>query len=1425
MILPADVPVSPAVALGLTTARLSWLRVRKVADPAPLVPPAALAGWLSGVAIGTTLPPPLPVDLDERCERTGDDPATVRAAHAEWAARGWRPWAESARVIMAARALYQQLYDLRLRLARDGATHELVWGHGVLSWRVGGQLVEHPLLMTRMTIEMDSDDGELTVVADGFPALETEPLDALGAAARAELTRLRNELRADPPDPWADGSLAQVYAQLVAPFGLDATVLPGDEVPAPTARPVLVDTWVLFVRPRPTLYPRFYAELRDVLAERGIMPDAFATLVDEDGSRAYAAASGGAGSASPLGGRVGLGGRVVGELLGERLLFPLASNDEQERIAVQLNQASGVTVQGPPGTGKSHTIANLVSHLVAHGQRVLVTAHNEQALAVLREKVPAELRDLSIAVLGASSTALTQLHASIQMILESVAGIDVTAERAALVGLVRQLDDARLRQRRLELALRQLLADEAAEFTLPDGPAKAAQVAEWLAHHEPRWARIPDQLAAQQTPPLSVADLDELMRLAADLAVDAAALRHTLPAPASLPTTAELGAQLRQLDELRDDLADLGTRGLDLAGVDEAGPAALVALGADVRAAAQRVGALEEPWLGRIRDQVAQSQAFATWWDELVRTLAGTQAEILDLRRVTLGRDVIVPDGDHRIQNELLTELATRFAAGRGLPRLGARDLRAFHGAVRVDGLELRCVDDVEVVRAKLAERVRTAAASRQYQTLVDQVGAPALPGEASVFVPLLAERLSQLHDALRWELVDGPALLARLHRLVARFPSRPSGAQLTEVAGVVSAAARRESERQLTAWLAQLDAHLRAGRHQTAASPLWETLAEACERRDLAAWAAARDEVVRLTALRPGLDRRDALAGRLATQAPLWAARIIASEADPAVCGEAVDLAWLWSWAQAQTWLSALHARGDVAPLQSRLGETGEQVHALVLEIAARSARLGMKLNLAEEQRRALMGWLQSLQRIGKGTGKYAARWEAEARRDMPTAMGAVPVWIMPIHRVLQSFDPRRTDLFDVVIVDESSQCDVLSLGVLALGRKIVVVGDDRQISPAAVGANREQIFRLIDAYLPGFGQRSLLDLEASLYDTATRVFPDVVLLREHFRCVPDIIEFSNRFYDGRILPLREQRDLGIGAPVRPVRVPGGARADGQYGNVNEPEAVALVDQLVACCQDPAYDELTFGVVTLLGGGQGRLIEQKLLEKLGSEEFERRRLRVGDAYNFQGDERDVIFLSVVADSATYAATRKPDQQRVNVAASRARDQLWIYHTVDPGTLHPDDVRGQLLSYAYGVNSPQVRAGSLAAQCDSDFERRVLRELLIRGYRVRPQHQVGHFRIDLVVEGAADRLAVECDGDRFHGPDQWDADLRRQRVLERQGWRFWRVRGSAFYRQPQAALASLWETLDELGIRPTEPVPAQVRAGEQDVHRTRSAPG
>lgn len=354
----------------------------------------------------------------------------------------------------------------------------------------------------------------------------------------------------------------------------------------------------------------------------------------------------------------------------------------------------------------------------------------------------------------------------------------------------------------------------------------------------------------------------------------------------------------------------------------------------------------------------------------------------------------------------------------------------------------------------------------------------------------------------------------------------------------------------------------------------------------------------------------------------------------------------------------------------------------------------------------------------------------------------------------------------------------------------------------------------------------------------------------------MPEIIQFSNNnFYTSEpLIPLRQYGSARLDPVVNAVYVEDGYR-EGKYGDtINRPEAQAIVQKISECCSDPDYEDRTMGVITLLGNKQARLIEELLVKELDATEIEERKITVGVPYTFQGDERDVIFLSMVdapEGGKRCRAMTDQEQQRVfNVAASRAKDQMWLFHSATLNDLRPDCLRYKLLSHCLNprVEQPDIegisvqdlrtsasdsiaRAGSPPAPFDSWFEVDVFLDIVSRGYRVLPQYQVNPFRrgyrIDLVVEGIKGRLAVECDGDEFHGAEEFESDMQRQRELERCGWRFWRVRGGAYNRDKEAALESLWKELERRHIYPEghQPEPRdQPRSTNGGVTTDRSAP-
>ena len=311
--------------------------------------------------------------------------------------------------------------------------------------------------------------------------------------------------------------------------------------------------------------------------------------------------------------------------------------------------------------------------------------------------------------------------------------------------------------------------------------------------------------------------------------------------------------------------------------------------------------------------------------------------------------------------------------------------------------------------------------------------------------------------------------------------------------------------------------------------------------------------------------------------------------------------------------------------------------------------------------------------------------------------------------------------------------------------------------------------------------------------------------MLTEHFRSLPQIIQFSNlHAYDNAIVPLRDQLPRPGWPSVGAIKVEDGYRE----GHVNDPEAHAVVDLLAELCDDPDYDGMTFGVISLLATAQSKRIWDLLYERLGPDVIREREIRCGEPANFQGDERDVMVISTVVatdplkpQARIGAMTGLPAARRINVAASRARDQMWVVHSVEPDRFPNGDLRGELIRHCRNPGALTVDLDRLEEKCESEFERAVVREILSRGYRmVKVQYPVGRFRIDIVVEGPDARLAIEADGDRWHGEDAWHRDRAREMVLERAGWTFERIRGSSFYLDRATALEPLWRRLEELGI-------------------------
>ncbi|MCW5622942.1 MAG: hypothetical protein KIS79_17655, partial [Burkholderiales bacterium] len=276
-----------------------------------------------------------------------------------------------------------------------------------------------------------------------------------------------------------------------------------------------------------------------------------------------------------------------------------------------------------------------------------------------------------------------------------------------------------------------------------------------------------------------------------------------------------------------------------------------------------------------------------------------------------------------------------------------------------------------------------------------------------------------------------------------------------------------------------------------------------------LAAWGALMAELARLQRLGPWLHTVALVTQRVAQSgAPQYAKLLRQTPAEASDALLPQDWRRTWRLRCLATHLALIDPQNEFRRLTRVRGELERDLTRSYHDLVVKSTWLQLARNTSASTRAALQAYLNAIQRLGKGTGKRAARYRQDAREAAAEAHAAVPCWIMPHYRVSQTL-PARFGLFDLVIIDEASQSDLSALPAIFRGSKLLIVGDDRQVSPEAIGIEEERIKSLMQRHLAEQVAlyRAQMSAERSVYDLAKVVFArSGVMLKEHFRCVAPI-------------------------------------------------------------------------------------------------------------------------------------------------------------------------------------------------------------------------------------------------------------------------------------------------------------------------------
>ena len=461
------------------------------------------------------------------------------------------------------------------------------------------------------------------------------------------------------------------------------------------------------------------------------------------------------------------------------------------------------------------------------------------------------------------------------------------------------------------------------------------------------------------------------------------------------------------------------------------------------------------------------------------------------------------------------------------------------------------------------------------------------------------------------------------------------------------------------------------------------------------------------------------------------------------------------------------IQSMGNIHVITEKIRTLKKKQKKLVTDILINKRREALKGLMRDQFKRQRL-FIHSKSLIERKKSLQNRLLEAE---DFKPLLEAFPCWCVTTYAVSGSL-PMKPGLFDVAIIDEASQCDIAScFPILYRAKKAVIVGDDKQLPHLSfLETAKEQSFmskyEVADRYQLMWRFRT-----NSMFDIANYYSMHPVLLDEHFRSLPPIINFSNReFYGNRIRVMRQNNPNDKILEI--VHVPDG-KVD-YDATRNLPEIEALVKRVHEIIVDNERENpdnpITIGIISPFRA-QVEQLKISLSKVISDYMMEKHKIEIGTAHTFQGDERDIILISWAFANNSFPQSltfiQKPNL--FNVAVTRAKNKMINFVSKDFTDL-PDGLFRSYLSYIkeYDEKHEKIINKELDENTyKNSFEREVAETLRDLGYEIQAGVDLGGVNADILVNN---KFVIECDGLKDNIKSNIK-NMKKQAIIERCGFK------------------------------------------------------
>ena len=1317
-------------------------------------------------------------------------------------------WVEKQLAIEEARNFFDTLYIKYLELNKETETLELVIGNGIV--RIKEQNVYYPVLLKKIKIDFNAKDNILILsdphTNESFsPNLYTNFLNEIDDIHLENVFELEKEVKERNLHPLNRKETVDFFKKFIHSLtNRGFFIEDGDIEDLKEYGDIFIeDNPLIFIRKKETGIVKAIENITEKIENSGEIPAHLYELVgvasEEENEN------------------------TEKDFREEEILFVKDANTEQVNIAKQIEKNNAVVVQGPPGTGKTHTIANLLGHFLAQGKNVLVTSQTKKALRVLKEKILKSIQGLCISILDDDNS---DMRKSVETISEKLGNF--TSEK--LKKEVEELEKIRIKEcNDLENITDQMCGIRYRESKSIDFNGETffiKDIAKYLRENPEIAGKIPGKISELVPCPITNDEFSFLktkyrQQVSENEEKEIVSGLNNISDYLDVSEFEELvndkKRTWKELEKLLNDnsfnihsniLYVNGKEIIDLKKFKE---------NYDVRQTIPKELTEDmEKWKVDVAISGGTDNGNKINWQNFIEDIKELHEYLNNLRPKLFKKridfsGIALPDAVKMIQ-----ELKNAFNNPGLMFGLNVKKAKNRIGSrITLNEETVKDVAECNLLLEYFNLLIQEKELKESWKELIENNGGISADSLGGSFIDYAFESVKEIEYFLNWNYKEKAKLLKNIENfgINRNCLFKETNISMEEIKDILNSAKNIEKVMEIGSKALKLSEKEEKYSLYTEKiknitkkdSILDEKIKNAVVNEEIKEYSKNLKQLEILTAKQEYYKKREDILERINKTAFKWYEELKNGKIE-----EIEDICEVWKWKQLSQELEKLE-KEPYEDLEKKALEKRENIKKATLELVEKKSWYHV-LNFIEKKEnlmvsQALRGWEQTIQKIGKGTGKNASLYRKQAKEKMNICQKAVPAWIMPMNKVIDTLNPAENK-FDVIIIDEASQSDISSLVLLYMAKKVIIVGDDKQVSPLDIGVSVEKVNSLREKYIKGkIINDDLYGLNSSLYSVAATTYRPL-MLKEHFRCVPEIIGYSNKTsYDLKIKPLRESGSSNLKPAVINYKVPG---MRDEKRKINELEAKTVVSLIKACIEMKEYADSSFGVISLLGDEQSDLIQKMIVEKIDVTDIEKHDILCGNSSHFQGDERDVIFLTMVDSNSEEVplrvmtdGTESARKKRYNVAASRAKNQMWVVNSLDiDNDLKTGDIRKEFLEY---VSSPKemLLTEEMEKNSESVFEEKIAKYLISEGYHIEQQWEAGLYKIDMVALFQDKKVAIECDGEKWHSTEeQIREDMERQNVLERCGWEFIRIRGSRYFKNPESAMKTLIEELNRKGIYP-----------------------